>query len=229
MENPIVKETETMTAISFFTPDDRVESTVKENLDRFFMKRTGQGVDLNEVRDVIYTCVKELIINASKANIKKTFFIEAKIDENDLEMYRSARKNFKKLLTDRYFSYIREKLRKHNLDVGLEMEDQGDGIVIMVKNPHPLHLEEEKEIRKRLSSAMRDDAAELAVMFDMENGNLENEGAGLGLTLIIQLLRQTGIRPDYFRIGVQGDATMARIEIPLNDRYISIRDRYVAH
>jgi len=52
----------------------------------------------------------------------------------------------------------------------------------------------------------------------------EAEGAGLGLALIIILLKGEGVDPKYFRIIIEKDKTVARLEIPFTDKFVSKRD-----
>ncbi len=221
MEKPHISSSEDRTMISFYTLDDTVKNTVQEKL-REIVKKYDHPLSRQENIDVIYTCLKELMINASKSNIKKTFFIEAQINENDREIYEKAKSSFKKLLTDKYFSYLREKLRKHNAYVQVEFEEKESGIVLKVYNNTPLWEDEEKIIRQSLKKASESSDTNLTLYYT-ESDN--HEGAGLGLMLIIHLLREVGIDPRLFRIGVVDGKTMARIEIPFSADYEPLRKR----
>jgi len=212
MEKPIIKRNGANTSISFYTLDCRAQNAVESELSRIF---TGRNCD--DYKDIIYTCVKELMVNASKTNIKKTFFVEAKINPKDREIYELAKRKVKKLMTDEYFSYLRSKLQKHNQHVEVSLEDCGNGVVISVKNPSPLLTDEEEVVRKKLQTAMSDEEPNLALYFN--SADEDNEGASLGLILVVNLLRQVGISPELFRIGVVEGETVARIEIPLDEYY----------
>lgn len=221
MEKPHISSSKEKTTISFYTLDETVKNTVQEKL-KEIVRKYDHPLSRQENIDVIYTCLKELMVNASKSNIKKTFFIEAQINEKDKEIYEKAKQNFKKILTDKYFSYMREKLKKHNAYVQVEFEEKKGGIVIKVYNNTPLWEEEEKVIRQSLQEAISNEDTNLTLYYT-ENEN--HEGAGLGLMLIIHLLREVGIDPRLFRIGVVEGRTMARIEIPFTADYIPLRKR----
>ncbi|OHD54780.1 MAG: hypothetical protein A2Y33_02080 [Spirochaetes bacterium GWF1_51_8] len=216
MENPRILKDADRTSIRFYTLDNRVEDSVRREIGNFFTLRNK-----GDWNDVIYSCVKELMVNASKSNIKKTFFIEAKISEQDKEIYEIAKTKVKKIMREEYFAYIRNKLIKHDHDVVVQFEDDGKGIVISVTNPNPLLADEEERIRKALRTAMSGDCSELALYYEDEDG--AGEGASLGLIMIVQLLRQLEIDPSLFRIGVIEGNTVARIEIPLDGNYTDRR------
>jgi len=221
MEKPIISSTEEKTTISFYTLDETVKNTVQQKL-REIISRYDHPLSREENIDVIYTCLKELMVNASKSNIKKTFFIEAQINEQDKEVYERAKHNFKKILTDKYFSYLREKLKKHNAYVQVEFEEKQGGIVLKVYNNTPLWDEEEETIRSTLKKATSMGDSNLTLYYT-EGEN--HEGAGLGLMLIIHLLREVGVDPRLFRIGTVDGKTMARIEIPLTADYAPLRQK----
>lgn len=217
MEKPLIKKSGNQTSISFFTLDSRAEESVRQEIETIFKRRHK-----DDIQGIIYTCVKELMVNASKSNIKKTFFVEAKIDEKDRAIYEIAKVRVKKLMTDHYFAYLREKLKKHGQNVEVNIEDLESGIVISVKNPSPLLGDEEKKVRENLDKAMRSDEIDLTLFYSDEGK--DTEGASLGLILVVNLLRQMNINPALFRVGVVEGNTVARIEIPLDDRYKGYRE-----
>ncbi len=217
MEKPTVKRKGKTTSISFFTLDKGAEQTIRHEIEEIF-KDTVK----DDWRGIIYTCVKELMVNASKANIKKTFFVEARINEEDRAKYEIAKVKVKKLMNDNYFYYLRQKLQKHSNNVEVTFKDRGKGIVISVKNPNPLLPDEEANIRYMLSQAMSNEDSDLSLFYNEGTENT-GEGASLGLILIINLLRQMGINPATFRVGIIDNGTIARLEIPLDDKYKPMR------
>lgn len=51
------------------------------------------------------------------------------------------------------------------------------------------------------------------------------EGAGLGIALIMILLKSENIDPQLFRIMTREHETVSRVEIPFSANYISIRSK----
>jgi hypothetical protein len=74
-------------------------------------------------------------------------------------------------------------------------------------------------MREKMKKAMGyNDIAEF-YMDNMDN----TEGAGLGIALIMILMKNEGIDPNLFRIVTTSTYTIARVEIPFTDKYVSIR------
>ncbi len=217
MEKPTITRNGKTTSISFFTLDNRAEETIRREIEDIFRDTLK-----DDWRGIIYTCVKELMVNASKANIKKTFFVEARINEEDRPLYEMAKVKVRKLMNDNYFYYLRQKLQKHSNNVEVTFQDRGKGIVISVKNPNPLLPDEEANVRYMLRQAMENEDADLSLFYNESSEN-SGEGASLGLILIINLLRQMGINPATFRVGMIDNGTIARLEIPIADGYRPLR------
>lgn len=220
MERPEITRTKSRTSISFFTLDSRVEDTVRTELSKS-LKSASSYNQKEDFDDILYTCVKELMVTASSSNIKKTFFIEARIDENNKEVYDLAKKNVRKLMNEHYLNYMRSKLQKYNCNVEVHIEERKNGIMIMVQNPTQLQDEEEKVIRETFRKAMVSDDVNVALLYD---SSIDESSHTLGLVMIINLLKDLGINPAYFRMGVVKNNTIARIEIPLTEDYVGLRD-----
>lgn len=223
MEKPEISGKGKTTRISFYTPDERVESAVKNELERVLSKKNAERYHSESMKGILYTCVKELFINASRNNIRHTYMKETRISAGNEALYTAAAKRVRRLLNDHYFSYAREKLKKHGFDVNIRLEEKPNGIVISVVNPESMNVEEEKSVRCVLNRAMKSGITDILNEYSREPE--ENGGADMGLYMVIGLLRQIGIKPDYFRIGSVGQETIARIELPLTDKYVGIRER----
>lgn len=217
MQKPEVRKDSNKETVSFLTLDDSTEKLIHEKIKNLFSKKDFDHTDM------IYNCVKELMVNASKSNIKKTFFLEASINEKDKEIYQNAIKKVKKLFNEEYFAYLQFKLKKHGHFVEVSFDERADGVIITVLNPTPLLEEEEKKIRQNLYKAMKGDDYSLALYYSANDE--ASEGASLGLILVINILKSININPEFFRIGTVSNNTVARIEIPFNNNYKPQRNR----
>ena len=165
-------------------------------------------MQFNFLRDVIITFLKETIINAVKANLKRIYFKKHNVDINDKEKYNELIENFKEealLLLDEY----EPELKKANLFVEISMHLNND-FVIDVMNNIPISPVELERINTRLAKA-----ANYTSMADaFEDVGDETEGAGLGLVLNMMLIKKSGIGTDAFQINSDGETTHASLKVP---------------
>lgn len=170
----------------------------------------------------LYTILKELVINGCKANQKRIFFDEQGLDLNDQSQYHKGIDLYKKAFSEKMALEYGKKARDRGLYCMIDFEFDKEGIRIEVVNNTAIIPAEETIMRDKLKKAMGyNDLAEFYMEQAMSG---DTEGAGLGLALIIILLKGEGIDPSYFRILIQGEQTIARLEIPFSDRFRSKRD-----
>lgn len=170
----------------------------------------------------LYTVLKELVINGCKANQKRIFFEEQGLDLNDVSQYQKGMELYKQAFSEKMALEYGKKARQRGLYCMIDFEFDQDGIRVEVINNTAIIPAEERLMREKLKKAMGyNDIAEFYMDQAMSG---ENEGAGLGLALIIILLKGEGIDPSYFRILIQGEKTIARLEIPFSDRFRSKRE-----
>lgn len=202
--------------IIFFVLNEEIERKVEGMVSGIFAQY-GKG----EFGGVIFTCVKELIINAAKANLKRVLFEEHNMNIDNEKEYIAGMLRFRDELTTANILKYEGQLRLKNYWVKVEIEHSVDGICIEVTNKAHITKIEEQRLREKLKKAMQyTDIAQ----FYMEQGD-EIEGAGMGIALVIMLLKGLGVDPSLFRLGnTEGDKTLIRLEIPFTKNYISKRD-----
>lgn len=175
-----------------------------------------------DLADIIYTCTKELILNASKANIKRIVFEEHNVDVNDEKSFIAGMMKFKEELSEINLPKYIPKLASKDLYISVAFYHSKDGVRIEVVNNVSMSEFENRRIREKLKKAM---GYEDISQFYLEQGD-ELEGAGLGIALIVMLLKGVGIDPSLFRIsGPNNNYVLARIEVPLTENYVSVRRR----
>jgi hypothetical protein len=154
----------------------------------------------------IYTCLKELAINASKANYKKLYdkhvtSKEGITEENDyhkfLEMFRNE-------ISEHGNRDLLELARKEDQFINIIFQSSIDSIGIWVTNNANISVVEKRQILTKLRGHIFDDDS-----FENLDDDLM-EGAGFGINLILNVLRQyteddeplkVVFYPDFIKVG----------------------------
>ncbi len=201
--------------ISYALSEDmekKLEAVIEKILSRF------ERLDL---KSTIYTCIKELAINGTKANIKKIYFDELGIDEDNDEEYDKGIKLFKEHFSEEWLYEYGKKAKEEGYFVKIKFFYDEYGMRVEVTNNVQILPVDEKRLREKLAKAMQyDNIAE----FYMENADA-TEGEGIGIALVVLLLKGEGIDPGLFRVGIIDKLTTSRIEIPFSDNFNTIRDK----
>ncbi len=191
-----------------------LEKSIHSILEELFQDSTRP-----QILPLIYTITKELTINACKANHKRVFFEEKGYDIFNPKDYAKGIVEYKASFSENMGLEYGPKSKSRGYYCLIRFEYDRNGITITVINNTPITKQEEKSLREKLAKAMQyDDLAE----FYMDNAD-NTEGAGLGLALIIIMLKGEGLDPNYFRISIMGNLTSARLEIPLSEAFKSKR------
>lgn len=208
------KDDSSFVQIKTYRISQELEQIIHDHLNKIFSKSERPGVV-----PLVYTILKELGINACKANQKRVFFEEKGYDILNPDDYSKGIKEYKASFSESMGVEYGPKSKNKGYFCLIRFEYNQGGITITVTNNTPITKQEEKSIREKLAKAMGyDDLA----MFYMDNAD-NTEGAGLGLALIIIMLKGEGIDPNYFRISISGETTTARLEIPLSAEFRSKR------
>lgn len=187
------------------------------------LARILERYNRSDLHDVLYTATKEIIMNGTKANLKRIIFSEMVLDYPEKEDYDAAMVEFKEhLVADKVKDYRKQFI---NLDyhVSATFYYTKNVINIKVKNNFPLFEQEEQRIREKFQKS--EDFSNL-IEFYMQHGD-ETEGAGLGLTMVGILLQESGIDRHCFTISTnEYNETAAKLEIPLTEDYIPKRKKF---
>ena len=202
-------------SIKFYIIDDEVETKLENAIDMIF-----DSYGKKDIAGIVYTCIKELIINGTKANLKRVLFELNDININREEDYAKGMYNFKNTLTENNAIKYLKNLKEKELYILVKFEYNKEGVKIEVINNSHITTIEDKRLRDKLKQAMEyEDIAQ----FYMDKSD-EQEGAGMGIALLVILIKGLNIDPNLLRIGNTNDGnTLARIEIPLTDNYINSR------
>ena len=156
-------------------------------------------------------CLNELTINAKKANTKRIYFAEQQLDINNEADYNKGMKTFKRDTMNNINKYLT--LQKNaGLFVKVLLQVRNGKIKIEIRNNSELTVFEYKRIHDKLTRAQQLDSIENAFSQVID----ETEGAGLGLVIMILMLRKIGLTDDNFSYISENGETITRIVLPLN-------------
>ncbi len=174
--------------------------------------------------DIAYTSAKELVINASKANLKRVLFERLTLNIEDEKDYETGMNYFSSHLSEDKIRSYAKSFKEKNLPVTATFYYSPDVLNIKVKNNFKLEPIEEKRIRDKFEKA-----TSFASLLDfyVEHGD-HTEGAGMGLTMVGILLDQTGIDKHSFSLysSEKYNETAAKLEIPLSATYVPKRKAF---
>lgn len=199
-------------------------SKVNEKVEKYILhilKMILTRYDRESLLELVYTITKELAINGAKANQKRLFFDEHGLDISNERDYARGMLQFRQAFSDEMNEVYGIKSREKGVYVKIYLSHQPNGLCIEVENNTAIAPAEELRLREKMKKSMSyNDIAEF-YMDNMDN----TEGAGLGIALIMIMMKSEGLDPALFRIGTLEDRTIARVEIPFNSEYVSKRSQ----
>lgn len=177
-----------------------------------------------DMLDIVYPATKELVINATKANMKRVFFEKQGINPMNSDEYDKGMELFKQNLTEEMIRHHRKDFIERDYKITITFYYTEKVLNIKVKNNFPLLPREEQRIREKFEQAK---SFTSLLDFYMSHGDT-TEGAGLGITMVGILLDQSGIDRHGFTVFVKPgySETAARLEIPLHPDYVPRRKQF---
>ncbi|WCL49938.1 HDOD domain-containing protein [Leptospira sp. GIMC2001] len=170
--------------------------------------------------EVVYTVIKEALMNAVKANAKREYFTRRKLDITNPVQYESGMRAF---LTDIIMNWNdqEEYLKGSAYYVCIRMRLKNQELMMIIENNAPLLPEEQDRIQKRIDSAKKYNDLSDAFL-DMGDNQ---ESAGLGIILSQLLLKNSGIGQDRFKISSNGKETRVSLLVPDNTVPVEISNK----
>ncbi|MFC1671163.1 hypothetical protein ACFL20_12300 [Spirochaetota bacterium] len=166
-----------------------------------------------DLTECIYSAIKELIINGIKANIKHIIFKEYNVDANNEKSMIEGLKVLKKLMTEKNFHELEKKARENDLKVKIDFLHDKERVIAIVENNSEMSKYEDKRIREKFKKALNYESIADYYM----DGVDDSEGSGIGITMVVLLLKGSNIDPHSFTIDTKEDKlTRARIEFPID-------------
>jgi putative nucleotidyltransferase with HDIG domain len=159
----------------------------------------------------INTILREVVVNALKANAKRVYFKKLSLDINNPADYITGMKQFKQNVIGE-FDQISADLKRSDYFVNLNFKMENENLLMTLQNNSPILPEELKRVQHRISKAIQYNDFSEAYQ-EVED---DSEGAGLGIVLTILLLKNMGIDPHTFKIQSDSRLTTTYLMVPKN-------------
>ncbi|MDR1143150.1 MAG: HDOD domain-containing protein [Spirochaetaceae bacterium] len=192
--------------ITTFTLPHEIELYIEQVL-LIFLKQ----VDQERLKDYVVYCVQELAVNAKKANTKRVYFTERGLDLSNPEDYKLGMTTFKEDTLNNIAPYLQLQKDK-GLYIKLIFQIKKNIIYIEVRNNISITKMELVRIHDKLARSRQYNNLEDALSQVLD----DSEGAGLGLVILVLMLKKMGLDEDCFDITGTDTETIARIIIPLD-------------
>jgi len=101
---------------------------------------------------MMITILREIIVNATKANAKRIYFKKLNLDINDPQSYKTGIEHFKKDIVGQ-LDTLENELKNSNLKVTLSICKEDKGVTFIITNPAAIHSEELNRIKTRIEKA----------------------------------------------------------------------------
>jgi len=192
----------------------RIEGSVPESfplLDSIletYLDELGQ----QKIQDVLSYCVKELVLNAEKANAKRIYFEEHGLQISKKQDYERGMKAFHNELSENLAHFL-QVLRERQMWIDVAFHATGDALTVSVRNDAPLTPMEEARIKERIARARTFHSFSEALETSLDH----SEGAGLGIMILLQFLKSIGLGEEAFSVRTERGRTVSTIAIPISD------------
>lgn len=209
----IIKTINSAQVVAYSISDDveiRVRGIIYDILERY---------NCTDLMAPIYASVKELIINAIKANYKNIYFEDyaPKNSSHEIIKYEKALELFKLEISRENSNFFEQYARKENIKAVIDLWTEEKTLYVQVVNPVTMTDTEISNVKKKLL-----DAENCKDIADYCINNMDDpyrEGAGLGLILIKMMLKSLHAPADSLEIITEPNRTTAYLKIPLGKNY----------
>lgn len=188
-----------------YRPEDR--EFIDSVLDRF-LNKAGIRFLMNKIS----YCVHELATNAKKANTKRVYFRRKRLNIEDSEQYRRGMEKFKLDTLDNIDFYL-DLQKKLGYFIVVVFRLTRKHLRVSVVNNTEMTSEEKAKIAHKLRIAAKQNA--ISDIYDQIEDY--SEGAGLGIVMMTQMLKNMGFGPDALTIHSEQGLTTASISIRLRE------------
>ena len=196
--------------ITTYTLPKEIEVYIEQVIEAFLRQ-----MDQLKLKDYIVYCVQELVVNAKKANTKRVFFAERGLDINKPEDYSTGMAGFKEETYGNIAHYLQLQKEK-GLYIKVSLQIKRNTIHIEIRNNSTANKMEQLRIQDKLARSRQYDSLEDAFSSVLD----DSEGAGLGLVILVLMLKKMGLSDDAFVLKTKEKYTVASISIPLDQTMV---------
>ncbi|MDR1287158.1 MAG: HDOD domain-containing protein [Treponema sp.] len=196
--------------ITTFTLPHEIELYIEQVITVFL-----RLVNQERLKDYIVYCVQELSVNAKKANTNRVYFNERGLDLSNPDDYKEGMANFKENTLGNIAHYLQLQ-KDQGLYIKLIFQIKNNIIHIEVRNNVAVTKTELIRIHDKLARSRQYNNLEDALSQVLD----DSEGAGLGLVILVLMLKKMGLDEDCFDIMGTEKETIARIVIPLEQTQV---------
>jgi putative nucleotidyltransferase with HDIG domain len=172
-----------------------------------FLRQVGQ----EKLKDYLGYCVRELAVNAKKANTKRVYFTERGLDLQNPDDYKVGMESFKSDTLENIQHYLQLQKEK-GYYVKIFLQAKGSTVVLEIRNNVVVTKTELIRIHDKLARSRQYQSLEEALTQVLD----DSEGAGLGLVILVLMLKKIGLDEDCFDIINTDTETISRITIPVD-------------
>ncbi|THB67284.1 MAG: HDOD domain-containing protein [Spirochaetaceae bacterium] len=173
-----------------------------------FLKDIGR----ESITDSLGFCVREMAVNAKKANTKRIYFQEKGLNINSASDYDTGMASFKKDTLGDISPYL-DMMESQGFYIRVSYTMKGTTLVINIANNAMITKAEQIRVFDRITRSRSFKSLQDA----MEQAIDETEGAGLGIIILILMLRKIGLDESSFALEAERDETIVRLSIPIDD------------
>ena len=180
-----------------------------------FLTELGQ----EKLKEPLSYCLRELAVNAKKANTKRVYFLEKGLDLNNDKEYEIGMKSFKQDTFDNIQYYL-QKQKELGMYIKVIFQTKGPALSIMVRNNVEISRKEQMRVFDRLARSRAFSSLEEAFATVLDS----SEGAGLGIVILVLMMKKIGLSEDCFGIDSEEGETVATLTIPFSEIHLEQLD-----
>ncbi|AFG36335.1 HDOD domain-containing protein [Spirochaeta africana] len=179
-----------------------------EEILSLFLEEIGRG----QLKDSLGYCLRELAVNAKKANTKRVYFTSLGLDISNPGDYTKGMQTFKRDTLGNIQHYL-PMMDEQGYYIRISFTMKGTTLVISIANNTEMTQKEQIRVFDRIARSRAYNSLQEA----MEQAIDESEGAGLGIIILVLMLRKIGLSEEAFELDVENGETVVRLSIPLEE------------